>query len=234
MNNTHIIDVEAVSSLIFCQDGDTISFRCSNINNNIFKYDVSIDNIIQEFEPQEIYNTQIHHNINTSPNITLLEYTCTLYYTDSTNIKTTNISAYVYPSHISSTLGTLNILNTQLIDNQDNHIFCVFETNNNNIVISTLKQVANRVVSYQQRKIDDILNVFSTFSTSIICATNNQNYNIEYDVNARILFVPLSANIHTIPAISQIFDGLASETHVVDKLLNTNTFEKLSASSRLK
>lgn len=230
MNNTHIIDVTTVSSLIFCQDGDTLSFKCSS--SNVFKYDISIGDTIQEFESQDIYNTQVHYDITISPNINILNYTCKLYYTDTTNITTTTTNIYVYPSHITSTLGTLNLINTQLIDNQNNHIFCIFETNNNNIVISTLKQVANRVISYQQRKIDELLNVFSTFSTNLICAADNQNYDIEYNVNTRILFVPLSANVYTVPAISPVFDGLSSDAHCIDKLATTNTVEKLTSYSK--
>lgn len=93
------------------------------------------------------------------------------------------------------TLSSLHLIETQMIDNDNNHIFCVFEDDDNNVYINILKQATNRVVAYEQKIEESIIPIFTTnISESIISIIDNNNYDIgEENFDTCIFLTPISA-----------------------------------------
>ena len=93
----------------------------------------------------------------------------------------------------------LRLIETQMLDNDNNHIFCIFEEEKTqNIMIAILLQSTNRVKAYEQKLEDDEVIVFSTCDeTNIISIANTIHYKVDQNIDTTIVVVPCSTkNVH--------------------------------------
>ena len=93
----------------------------------------------------------------------------------------------------------LRLIETQMIDNDNNHIFCIFEEEETNqIMVAILLQSANRVIAYNQKIEDSIIEVLGTINQeNIISTIENNNYDVDHSIDTTIIMVPISTkNVH--------------------------------------
>ena len=103
-----------------------------------------------------------------------------------------------------------------MIDNDDNHIFFVIETENKHIIFNKLKQIANRKMVYLRKKTETIP-VIGTNTPQIDKAHNSIYYNIASN-NSNVIFTPLSANISNTQAIEDGITYGSPETQTISIL----------------
>lgn len=123
---------------------------------------------------------------------------------------------FLYKSTLLNTIGKYNIIDAQMIDNDDNHIFFVIETENNHIIFNKLKQIANRKMVYLRKKAETIP-VIGTNTPQIEKAHNGIYYNIASN-NSNVIFTPLSANISNTQAIEDGVTYGSPETQTINVL----------------
>ena len=123
---------------------------------------------------------------------------------------------FLYKSTLLNTIGKYNIIDAQMIDNDDNHIFFVIETENKHTIFNKLKQIANRKMVYLRKKAETIP-VIGTHTPQIDKAHNGIYYNIASN-NSNVIFTPLSANISNTQSIENGVTYGSPETQTINVL----------------
>lgn len=123
---------------------------------------------------------------------------------------------FLYKSTLLNTVGKYNIIDAQMIDNDDNHIFFVIETEDKHILFNKLKQIANRKMVYLRKKAETIP-VIGTNIPQIDKAHNGIYYNIASN-NSNVIFTPISANISNTQAIEDSITYGSPETQTISVL----------------
>lgn len=108
---------------------------------------------------------------------------------------THTIDLHVFKSCLLYNFGSLHILNTQLID--DNNVFCVLESSYDNVMVASFHQSANRLIAYEKKKIANTIPIFTTTHQHIISALDSDNYDVIGD-NVIVLLTPVSCNTFNI------------------------------------
>lgn len=188
----------------------SIIYECSkNSNGEIRKFQNKVfSNIVEIDTPILVYNSL---NNMFSITYTLLENSTSNNISRVVNMSfidrlaTAEIISYdIYgPDDTSIKYPKFHLLETQMIDNFNNHIFCVFETDEKKILIVIIRQVANRVIAYEQKlsKIDTT--VFNALYNNSIITTYDAHL---YNTPQNIILTPVSS--YNIPLESPIVSAL--------------------------
>ena len=98
------------------------------------------------------------------------------------------------PQCILNSPGSLHLLDAQIID--DNKLFCVFESNNNNTIITHIQQSANRLAAYYKKLELETVPVIASMSGDILSVLDSSNYDIpDPDITVVILTPVKSSNV---------------------------------------
>lgn len=219
--NLDIADTSYSTSYVL-YDGDIINVNYISSEKKLLKLHITLkdsdDNIIQEFVSQHsneqlkftflltntLYcdNQQLHIDVFVLSNGKLEK-------------QTVNCDIFLYRTSLINSIQTLRLIDMQMLDSDNNHVFCVFETGGNDIVISTLKQTANRKLSYIEQQINKQVPVFVTMSQLLFASNNSSNYNVSTP-ETEVLF---TTNTTTVKPISATLSSIEyPPIHYIDRL----------------
>nr|DAI57006.1 MAG TPA: hypothetical protein [Caudoviricetes sp.] len=211
------------STTRICCDGDTLKCNITSHNNTIIKISTLINGELISKGTKTTFDIPVNIDFAKDKKISGL-YSHTFYIftikqnTDKKIIKQKfEYIVYIYKSTLLNTVGRYNIIDAQLIDNDENHIFFITETEHNNIIFNKLKQVANRKMVYLRKKAETIP-VISTEMPQIDKAHFSNQYNVVDPANTNVIFTPISSNISNTLPLEKEATYNSPDTHTVNML----------------
>ena len=228
--NVYNLNISDTSCPIFSYivyDEDIMNITYTSSKKKLLKIHITLkdsdDNIIQEFVSQHS-NKQLKFKFPPTNSLYCdkqqLHIDVFVLNNGKLEKQTTNCDIFLYRSSLINSIQTLRLIDMQMLDNDNNHVFCVFETGGNDIIISTLKQTANRKLSYVEQQITKQVPVFVTMSQLLFTSNNSSNYNISTP-ETEVLF---TTNITTVNPISATISSIDyPSTHYIDRLSQYNT-----------
>lgn len=109
---------------------------------------------------------------------------------------TTTLNLFICKDLLLNMYGSIHALETQILDNENNSVLCIYETDNANIIPTNINQIANRQNTFNQ-DIDIHIPVYTSTNTQhqqIFKVTNIENYKHVWKTKPKyMLFVPISA-----------------------------------------
>ena len=208
---------------IYC-DGDILKCNITSHNSNIIKISLLINGELINKGTETAFDIPVNIDVVKDKETSGLYthnfsiFTIKQKIDDNTIIKQTfNYTIYLYKSTLLNTVGRYNIIDAQMIDNDENHIFFVTETENNIIIFNKLKQIANRKMVYLRKKAETIP-VISTEMPQIDKAHYSNQYNVFTPDNTNVIFTPISANISNTTTTENEITYNSPDTHTVNIL----------------
>lgn len=180
-------------------DGSNITLSCTTNNAVIINNILLAENkIVANFN--DTYNFNVSH--------TGANDWCAAVYTLITTISsntdtgtrvkphTTTLNLFICKDLLLNMYGSLHALETQILDNENNSVLCIYETDNANIIPTNINQIANRQNTFNQG-INIHIPVYASSNTQqhqIFKTANIENYKHVWKTKPKyMLFVPISA-----------------------------------------
>ena len=189
-----INSISTLSSILICEN-DNILITASNAINIICKH---CDKTIASASASTLLiNNNVLANIMSGDELKIL-----VIYKSSKTISsyTKTLSVFKHQNIASPIYGSQHLIDAQIIDSDNNLIFCVYETDSADIINATLAQDANRNISYETYKNFDVSIPVFGYNNKLtndilyaVCSNSIENH-LEYQIKPKyVFFIPISA-----------------------------------------
>lgn len=208
MSTTHTFNIGNANSTLsaVCAYGDTVTFNVTTNTLDIIDALINYEykNSVTHISPK-INNKTLSFTIPYSDNKPDIADPATvklnIMYKDISNNSYSriiiNLIITLIPQCILNSPGSLHLLDTQIID--DNKLFCVFESNNNNTIIAHIQQSANRLAAYYKKLELETIPVITSTSGDILSVLDSSNYDVpDSDITVIILTPTKISNVTSV------------------------------------
>ena len=192
------INVNSTSSIIqqTVMDSSNITLSCvkdntTTIINNIL---LAENKVVANFN--DVYSFNVSHTGTNDWCAAVYTIITTISSNNNITQHTTTLNLFICKDLLLNMYGSIHALETQILDNENNSVLCIYETDNANIIPTNINQIANRQNTFNQ-DIDIHIPVYTTTNTQhqqIFKVTNIENYKHVWKTKPKyMLFVPISA-----------------------------------------